>query len=154
MLAAVLAIAMVGGATWAMAQSSGQVSACVDRKGKVSALGFEDENFTCDPDKETKITWSITGPPGADGSPGLFDVYVVETTQTLPPNEFVQGRALCELGDRATGGGYSVHAPNLIPIFRSFPVSNPPVAWGVDVINLDNIDRTITVFAVCADITR
>jgi len=50
----------------------------VDVKGKVSYLGF-DENVSCKPDKETKITWSITGtqgdpgvmgPAGADGAPG------------------------------------------------------------------------------------
>jgi microcystin-dependent protein len=77
-LVAVLAISLVGGATWAFAQASGEIAACVDVKGKVSNLGF-DENVSCKPDKETKITWSITGPQGepgvmgpagADGAPG------------------------------------------------------------------------------------
>ncbi len=70
MLGAVLAIVLVGGAAWAMAQASGQIAACVDNdKGKVSTLGFE-ENVSCDPDKETKITWSMMGPEGPQGEPG------------------------------------------------------------------------------------
>jgi len=68
-LVAVLAISLVGGATWAFAQASGQIAACVDVKGKVSNLGFE-ENVTCNPNKETKITWSITGPQGDTGPQG------------------------------------------------------------------------------------
>lgn len=69
MLGAVLAVVLVGGATWAMAQASGQIAACVDDKGEVYRLGFE-EKVSCDPDKETKITWSITGPQGPQGEPG------------------------------------------------------------------------------------
>jgi len=69
-LGVVLAIVLVGSATWAMAdQGSLQVAACVNDKGEVHTLGFE-ENVSCDPDKETKITWSITGPPGPQGDPG------------------------------------------------------------------------------------
>ena len=66
---AVLAISLVGGATWAFAQTSGEIAACVDVKGKVSYLGF-DENVSCNPNKETKITWSITGPQGEPGVMG------------------------------------------------------------------------------------
>lgn len=58
------------GATWTIAQSSAQVSACINAKGKVSILGFE-EKVSCDPDKETKITWSITGPQGPQGIQGV-----------------------------------------------------------------------------------
>jgi microcystin-dependent protein len=68
-LVAVLAISLVGGATWAFAQASGEIAACVDVKGKVSYLGF-DENVSCKSDKETKITWSITGPQGLQGPAG------------------------------------------------------------------------------------
>jgi hypothetical protein len=72
MLGAVLAIVLVGGATWAMAQNSLQIAACVeikDQKGKVSRLGYE-ENVSCDPDKETKIIWSVTGPQDPKGDTG------------------------------------------------------------------------------------
>lgn len=68
-ISTMLAIVLVGSAAWAFAQANGQVAACVDDKGKVHTLGF-DENVSCDPDKETKITWGITGPQGPQGETG------------------------------------------------------------------------------------
>jgi microcystin-dependent protein len=98
-LVAVLAISLVGGATWAFAQASGEIAACVDVKGKVSNLGF-DENVSCNPDKETKITWSVTGPQGepgvmgpagADGAPGATGDTGPQGPQGDPGAQGLQG---------------------------------------------------------------
>jgi hypothetical protein len=65
----VLVLVLVGGATWAWAQSDGQIKACV-KDGKVTALGLADQ-VTCDEDKkEETLLWNIVGPPGPQGEQG------------------------------------------------------------------------------------
>jgi hypothetical protein len=59
----VLVLVLLGGATWAWAQTDGQIKACV-KEGKVTALGLADQ-VTCDVDKkEEPLVWNIAGTPG------------------------------------------------------------------------------------------
>jgi hypothetical protein len=64
----VLVLVLVGGATWAWAQTDGQIKACV-KDGKVIALGLADQ-VTCDEDKEDTLIWNIVGPQGPQGPQG------------------------------------------------------------------------------------
>jgi hypothetical protein len=65
----VLALVLVGGATWAWAQTDGQIKACV-KDGKVTALGLA-EQVTCDEEKkEETLLWNIVGPTGPTGPRG------------------------------------------------------------------------------------
>ncbi len=61
----VLVLVLLGGATWAWAQTDGQIKACV-KEGKVTALGLADQ-VTCDVDKEEPLVWNIQGPQGEPG---------------------------------------------------------------------------------------
>ncbi len=74
----VLVLVLLGGATWAWAQTDGQIKACV-KGGKVTALGFADQ-VTCDEDKkEETLLWNIVGPAGPPGTTDWDDL------QNVPP---------------------------------------------------------------------
>lgn len=63
-----LAIVLVGGATWAWAQGGDDtIHACVNNSsGEIKIVGSDD---TCK-QNETLLTWSIAGPTGAQGDTG------------------------------------------------------------------------------------
>jgi len=62
-----VAIALVGTATWVFAQTDGAIHACYnDKSGSIRIVGPED---VCR-ESEARLVWNIVGPPGEDGKDG------------------------------------------------------------------------------------
>jgi len=142
-------------ATWAVAQSTGSVSACVDAKGKVTILGLE-ENVFCKPDKETEITWSITGPAGEAGPAGesWFDAEIYNHTVNFTAAIGVQmPKVHCDSNDDVLlSGGYSGLDPDTY-VIASFPWYDHSLDrddWNVWVDNRGTADDIISLTARCA----
>lgn len=166
LIGSLLAILLIGGATWVFAQSSGQVAACVkSSNGKVSTLGF-DENVSCSKN-ETKIIWSITGPagpPGPQGPPGndgadgetgpqgpagpqgapgkLTGVERIQLNSPQGPENSKSLQVFCPSGKVATGGGYNISGDfDNIAVTRSDPLvagsPSTPTGWGIRAIKIN-----------------
>lgn len=69
-VAVLLAVVLVGGATWAWAQNGGTILACAGKDGTMRIIADPSE---CKVPKETVLEWNIagpTGPPGPQGETG------------------------------------------------------------------------------------
>lgn len=97
------------------------------------------------------------GEPGPPGAPGVIGFYYKWAEFSIPGGvgEHGGGMVLCDAGDQATGGGYSI--PNAwAKITRSVPTGGQgivPTGWQADVVNTTDYEYSILVWAICADLT-
>lgn len=96
------------------------------------------------------------GPAGPQGEPGVIGFYTRRVEFSVPAgvgahaDEF----AICDFGDRVTGGGYL--KPNTIldvQINGPSPLGDAPDRWFVVVVNTSDLEAKMSVYAVCADLT-
>lgn len=82
-----------------------------------------------------------------------FTTYVVHTSNTVDTN--TGGGAdnpVCDEGDVATGGGFSVTNGVNVDVVDSSPYvpSTTPIGWNANIYNHDGVTRTLHVYAICA----
>ena len=90
------------------------------------------------------------------GPSGVLGFYTVETNNIFGPNqEGSVPSALCEIGDIATGGGFSGDISGSLNVRTNAPVlsSGIPVGWAGSFENIGSSNNRIFLTAVCADIT-
>ena len=164
----VVVLLLAVGVTVALANGT-DIHACVKDNGEIRIVDGSDD---CK-NSETALEWNIVGPDGpsgssgADGSdgaqgpagpqgpPGVLRFYFRDGGETvIPPNLNikVEGSAECDLGDKATGGGYAVVTGDA----RGFNVINTLRRESDHIVTARN-DSTVTqefvVRVVCADVT-
>lgn len=178
-LMAVLAVVVlvVGSAAIALATDpkagANQFTGCKDRvTGVLDQVrkGTTPMGGACDAD-ETQYSWAIQGPegpegpegprgprgymglPGPQGPQGVLGFYTATSSGTIPANTGNFGTpALCNPGDRATGGGLN---PGINP-HNDFPevnTSQEPIGWGAYMYNDSGFTTAYTIWVVCADLT-
>jgi hypothetical protein len=164
-----IAIILVGGATWAFASGGVTIRACVE-PGNGSIRIVQSLN-DCLP-SEQPLEWNIVGPPGPQGEqgppgpqgeqgppgpqgePGISGYQRVSEgfADSLAPNQVFLGNVSCPDGKKVLGGGFSFSAPGADDIIarRSFPVDD--TSWQVLIHNAgaDTSNFTLRVWAVCA----
>lgn len=86
---------------------------------------------------------------GPHTSPGIIDTYLEIVNFNCFPNAECQAFAHCTSGDLVTGGGAKV------PFSQSLAINEPSDedTWTGGFFNSESVDVTLTVTAVCADIT-
>jgi hypothetical protein len=140
-----LAIVLVGGATWALANDDNTIYACVSPAGMVRIVSDPTECRQA----ETPYSWNMEGPqgpPGEDGPQGEkgdpgdpVGFYTVVNKMA----EGLGGEADCDPGDSPTGGGYDrVRSSHVV---RTCPTTT---GWEVE---LDLPEERFHVWVVCAD---
>ena len=162
----VVVLLLAVGVTVALAHGS-DIHACVNNTtGKIHIIG---EGDSCK-NSEYPISWNqvgqqglpgengsdgAQGPAGPQGPPGVLRFYFRDGGETvIPPNLNikVEGSAECDLGDKATGGGYAVVTGDA----RGFNVINTLTRESDHIVTARN-DSTVTqefvVRVVCADVT-
>lgn len=170
-----IAIILVGGATWAFASGAMTIRACVDPA--TGHIRIVQDLSECRP-AEQPLEWNIVGPPGPPGEqgppgpegppgeqgppgppgeqgpPGVSGYQRVSEgfADTLAPNQVFLGNASCPDGTKVLGGGFSFSAPGADDIIarRSFPLND--TTWQVLIHNAGaaSSDFTLRVWAVCA----
>jgi len=94
-------------------------------------------------------------PIPSDGAPGVLGFYTVTTSTIFGPNQEGPLTVLCELGDRATGGGFSGDISGSLNIRTNAPElsSGIPVGWTGAFKNIGSSNNFVSLITVCADIT-
>lgn len=100
------------------------------------------------------------GDQGDPGAPGATSVVVRTGTAQVPAGSSGGAVAACLPGERATGGGVNLLLiENGDAVLRSYPTTGgssaatagqTPTAWFARVFNAGDVERPVTVFAVCA----
>ena len=95
-----------------------------------------------------------TGATGPAGSLGAFTTYVRTTDVTIPSQVtfggITGGFATCDSGDKLLSGGAGLNMDGA-RILASYPFGTGD--WYAGAANADPVDKMLTVFALCADIT-
>jgi hypothetical protein len=140
-----LIIVLVGGATWAWAESGdGVIKACVSEQGKVRIVNHETD---CK-EGDGYLEWNIVGPPGPPGPPGGVMVFYKMLEETRVAPGWFQLDVECFPGDIATGGGFNVEREIEVGGCRPGPTDE---GWALEGWNTDTTPRMATVYVVCAD---
>ena len=153
-LGAMLLAALVGGGTWALAHGGDpdQVHACVnDESGAVRVVDTKDQCTR----KETALDWSIQGPVGPQGEPGVLEFYTRQNLGGACPSGYnCPALAICDPGDAVTGGGFE-HSGTLgqqgVTVISSYPTAD--YIWQVTIGNYSGEDIEFRAYARCADLT-
>jgi hypothetical protein len=164
-IAASLAAGGIAGA--AIPDATGTVHACYRTTGGLltdrGATRIVEEADDCR-SYERSLSWGQQGPQGEVGPPGaagaagaagpqgpagLVRTYIVDREVRLPVNTAVGTRLDCG-GDRVMSGGFSRLGGGL-DVIDSAPETTSN--WLITVFNGSAAERTIRVYAVCADIT-
>jgi hypothetical protein len=120
--------------TAAIAQSTGIINACYQSKS--GDLRIETTQKPCNSKNETALSWNKegaegpagpAGPQGEEGPPGPANVRQV-TSSTPAPGNSSPVTALCDPGEKVTGGGFSLYQydeeDTSNSVQGSLPVSN------------------------------
>ena len=102
----------------------------------------------------------IQGPPGPTGSlggGGIGATYTRFTTTPIPAISSFAGMteayATCDTGDTMLSGGFRVLLGG-VTLLESFPFNvGGTMRWYAGVINLADVEKTLYVYALCADTT-
>jgi len=153
----------------AEAQPEATIIACVNNSS--GTIHIVQEHMVCH-NNEMELVWNAVGPegpqgppgpsgppgepgePGPPGEPGLVQFYNSDFGQaTLDPGAVGQAFAFCDVGDVATGGGYTMfNVDTRILANAPHHTVNPSTnGWRVDALNLSAHQQTLNVVAVCAD---
>lgn len=157
-------LAVGGGVAWAtIPDGSGQIHACYKTGSGDLRVIDPSAGGACKP-SETALAWSQTGPPGAPGADGATNVTIRTHTQTVAAGGSSTFTALCDAGEKATGGGWRLEGPvpsgpPPVTVLGTVPQSSSPepaagetpIGWKViGVTSQDGADHDVTAFAVCA----
>ncbi|MBI4774117.1 MAG: collagen-like protein [Deltaproteobacteria bacterium] len=93
------------------------------------------------------------GDPGAQGPPGIANIYLVTTEQSVPVGGGLTNcDALCNSGDKVLGGGYNnAFSFPTISIILNAPISDLS-GWRVGVTHSGASSTQINCYAVCGDL--
>jgi hypothetical protein len=156
-----IVLAVTGGVAWAtIPDGSGQIHACYKTGSGELRVVDPSAGGTCKP-SESALVWSQTGPAGADGA---TSVAIRTHTQTVTAGGSFTFTALCEPGEKATGGGWRMDGPvpsgaPPVTVLGTVPQSSSPepaagetpIGWKViGASSQDGSDHDVTAFAVCA----
>ncbi len=151
---AMLLVTLMVGGTWAFAHGGDpeQVHTCVnDESGVVRVVSPEGE---CSK-KETALDWSIQGPQGPQGEPGVLGFYTRHNLgSTCPSGYYCPALAICDSGDAVTGGGFEhngTFGEQGITVISSYPTTD--YIWQVTLGNFSGEDVEFKAYARCADLT-
>ena len=154
-----LAMALVGGATWAWAQGGRKIMACAAKDGTLRIIADPSE---CKARKETVWEWNIVGPTGPSGPQGetgstgptgptgVLGFYTRYGTHTCEPLSIDWAVVLCDPGDLATGGGFNPHGW-MRP--RKSYITDEGNGWFVRVYNPESQPLDWVLSVRCADVT-
>lgn len=93
------------------------------------------------------------GPPGIQGETGpagVLNFYRISSEKVMKPGFDTRDTAFCDDGDTATGGGLSIPSGNLNYLMISAPTPDSS-GWIGGVVNEEEEDNILTVYAICAD---
>jgi hypothetical protein len=99
-----------------------------------------------------------TGPAGPQGAPGISGRTTIVRNVVVPAGEGDWGvEAFCPFGKSILGGGYTIDQDGVNEFTGSYPVVslNPqaiPDRWEVELGRDEDVDVSVTVFAVCATV--
>lgn len=164
--------AVLAGMSWAGVAAAldkdDTIHACAKVQGGDLRLVESEED--CLP-AETFVEWSVEGPqgpPGPEGPSGVVETHVHVAEETAGPEvNFFAVTAMCEPGEVALGGGYSLFGPALSdaevrldrPVSTDVPGVNAtledgdvPRGWNVMLNKFSDNPQslTLTVWVLCA----
>ncbi len=88
------------------------------------------------------------GPPGADGTNAITNVYTESNTESIPGGPDTTVKATCLSGYKVLGGGYDLLPLNVIVIADKPDGDN---GWLVTFDRVSSsVSKTVTVYAICA----
>jgi hypothetical protein len=156
-LAAALALtAGIGVATGAIPSSSGKIYGCFAKDGGRLRVIDKAVGQSCQ-SSEKALTWNQQGPKGDTGPRGPKGAAVLGTlrlrsasSQPIPAGHAVEIAAVCQPGERATGGGVLSSQNNAeIAILASF-TDIDLTKWVVEVRNESSQSQDVIAQVVCA----
>jgi len=153
-----LAIALVGGATWASGQAENSSLAYAAEDG---IPGVVADPAQCNVASDMVGDLNMVGPVGSQewqGSLGVLGFYNRTTQRNLKANGDAVFRAECDAGDAVVGGGYSYEPEMVAGESAAFISGNGPCpisrveGWCVRFHSGPNSSIEAKVWAICADI--
>jgi hypothetical protein len=164
------ALGVVGTVAWAtIPDASGEIHACYMKSG--GALYVIDDSVTSCKRNATSLDWNVAGPPGPAGPTGPqgpagatgpagpagpANVVVRFVDEMTPDGSNDSATALCEAGEKATGGGVSLISGDSAHTFYFEPGGVPnvnsgtPTGWQASWFQNSGSNETIRVYVVCA----
>ena len=134
------------------------IHACV--RNATGAARIVDDPSSCGA-SESPIEWSIQGPEGPQGPPGIAATYLRRSSEEVPGGESRAPTADCDSDDLRTGGGYGWHelgdeaftSDPALETVASFPEPNIE-SWTAIGHNGTANTHELEAFVVCADVTE
>lgn len=141
-------------------EASAQVlHGCYNKSGVLYLIDEPGLKTECK-DDHVEIDWNVTGPPGAQGPPGLSGIHVVQSDVgvTVGAADVEAASAFCPGGEVATGGGNSEFTVLMIGIEPAMIQSAPfldmttgaPIGWTVIYANRGTGEFSFKAAVICA----